>query len=158
MPQAESNVEYLNSNKRNGHPGLMADGGTNSHPDCPRPYWELPGSGGFDLDEFEMLNIWTQPNLIRKCTSRVDGGTNLHPDCPRPYWGLLGSGGSPLVIWLTPCRSHSFQHWDQLLTVFNIGIKFSCDGRYWTDMDQQQRDFWPVLDRDLFLTDRDRIR
>ena len=54
MPQAESNVEYLNSNKRNGHPGLIVDGGTNSHPDCPRPYWELPGSGGFDLDEFEM--------------------------------------------------------------------------------------------------------
>ena len=44
MPQAESNVEYLNSNKRNGHPGLMVDGGTNSHPDCPQPYTELLGS------------------------------------------------------------------------------------------------------------------
>ena len=54
MPQAESNVEYLNSNKRNAHPGLMVDGGTNSHPDWPRPYWELLGSGWFDLDEFEM--------------------------------------------------------------------------------------------------------
>ena len=76
MPQAESNVEYLNSNKRNGHPGLMVDGGTNSHPDCPRPYWEPSGQGWFDSDEFEMPQAESNVeylNLIRKCTSRVDG-------------------------------------------------------------------------------------